>query len=353
MLKRIMKAALAASLVFGFSAGLYAEDFFKGYGSARIAVDQVTLSKEKAGNADGDSDLTLGLAGNSRFGASAQKGDITGKFEYGSNANLRLLYASVPMGGGSLTIGQTYGPVNVFISDQVGGGDSDMLNVGGIYGGRNPQIQFTTGGLAVALVATKTAGVTDITAADIDTTLPKIEAAYSTKMGSIDLGAVFGMQSYTIQTNAVGAVGAKDYSVASTVIGLHASMNLGMADVKFNYLMATNGSDYGLWMEGAGGAVYDGTGIKDTTTSGMVLVVAAKMSDSMTVEGGYGTLSHQSAVTDAKADGTSAMYVQVSIKTDSGLLIVPNFNTWDYQKDSADNTEGTKTSIGAKLQLNF
>lgn len=375
MLHKIIKSCLVAALVCVMSAPVYAEDFFNMYGSARIAVDQNTLSKERAGNEDGDSDLTLGLQGNSRFGARAKKGEISGGFEYGSTANLRLLYASVPMAGGALTIGQTYGPVNIFISDQVAGGDSNMLNMGGLYGGRNPQIKFSTGGLAVALVKTNAGGVAGLSG-DVDTMLPKIEAGYSTKMGGVNLGVQFGMQSYTVQraasaasaaepyaldpttgaitgSSASAAVEAKDFTVSSSVVGLMASMGFGMAKVSFDYVMATNAGDYGLWMEGASSAVLAGDEIKDTTTSGMLLVVSAKTSDSMTVEGGYGTIAHQSGVTDAKVDGASGMYVQVTIKTETGMAITPHFDSWDYGKDSGDNTEGTMSTVGVKLMLNF
>lgn len=53
--------------------------------------------------------------------------ELTGGFEYGSGVNLRKLYGEWNFGAGSLLIGQTYTPLNYFYSNQVYGGDNDLL----------------------------------------------------------------------------------------------------------------------------------------------------------------------------------------------------------------------------------
>ena len=371
-----MKAALAASLVFGFSAGVHAEDFFKMYGSARMALEQTTVTPDVG---DADTDLSLAQQGNSRFGASAQKGMVSGGFEYGTAANLRLLYASVPMGGGSLMIGQHYVPVNIFVSNQVGGGDAGLLNYGGLYGGRRGMIQYSTGGLKVAFVAPGTPALSGVTG-DADVSLPKIEASYAMKFGNINVKAVFGTQSGSITRAATAATAAsttyeidqttgliagtavaataagaeKSFSVSSQALGLQAGINLGAAAVKFSYMMATNGGNYGLWMNGGSQtAELQNDSVVDAKSSGMLLIGSFKVSDTMGLEGGYGSLTSTAGTTGAKADGSSAMYVQLAINMGNGMTITPNYNMWDNMKDGADVKEGTVSSIGAKFQANF
>jgi hypothetical protein len=375
MLKKIMKAALAASLVFGFSAGVHAEDFFKMYGSARMALEQTTVTPDVG---DADTDLSLAQQGNSRFGASAQKGMVSGGFEYGTSANLRLLYASVPMGGGSLLLGQHYVPVNIFVSNQVAGGDAGMLNYGGLYGGRRAMIKYATGGLNVAFVQPTAASLSGVTASDTDVSMPKIEASYAMKFGNINVKAVFGTQSssitraataataasttYSIDTGAIvgtavaatAAAAEKTFTVSSQALGLQAGINLGAAAVKFSYMMATNGGNYGLWMNGGSNvAELQTDSVVDAKSSGMLLVGSFKVSDTMGLEGGYGSLTSTAGTTGAKDDGSSVMYVQLAINMGNGMTITPNYNMWDNMKNGADVKEGTVGSIGAKFQANF
>jgi hypothetical protein len=369
-----MKAALAASLVFGFSAGVHAEDFFKMYGSARMALEQTTVTPDVG---DADTDLSLAQQGNSRFGASAQKGMVSGGFEYGTSANLRLLYASVPMGGGSLLLGQHYVPVNIFVSNQVAGGDAGMLNYGGLYGGRRAMIKYATGGLNVALVQPSAPSLSGVSG-DADVSLPKIEASYAMKFGNINVKAVFGTQSgsitrsataataasteYSIETGAIvgtavaatAAAAEKSFSVSSQALGLQAGIDLGAAAVKFSYMMATNGGNYGLWMNGGSNvAELESDAVVDAKSSGMLLVGSFKVSDTMGLEGGYGSLTSTAGTTGAKDDGSSVMYVQLAINMGNGMTITPNYNMWDNMKDGSDAKEGTKNSIGAKFQANF
>ncbi len=78
-------------------------------------------------------------------------------------ANLRKLYGTYTFGGGSeLLLGQNYTPLgSYFYSNSVFDGDGDLLGVGQFYNGRQPMVQWKTGGL-------KLAAITPNTPADVD-----------------------------------------------------------------------------------------------------------------------------------------------------------------------------------------
>lgn len=340
-MKKLFMFFIAAALIAAFSVPAAADDAeWSFYGSARMT----TFMTDTSDGTDSDEDLTWAQQGNSRIGAKVSAGDVGGHFEYGTSggsANIRLLYGTWNFGGGTLLLGQTYSPVNIFISNQVFGSDNDMLNTGGVYGGRQQMIQASFGGFKVALVSPSTIGVP---AGDVDTTLPKIELAYTFKSDMFTAGVVAGYNSVEDDT-----VGGEDY--VSNVIGLWGAVNFGPAYVKMNVYQAVNEQNYGL-----AAGFHVGNGLQqadeDTTTIGALLVVGAKLSDTFALEGGYGQTTHDNDLF-ASDDTTNAMYVQATIGLAPGVFIVPEIGVIDYDEGTTNNDQGDVTYFGAKWQINF
>ena len=147
-MKKLFVLLGAVVLVVAFTAPSFAAEW-SFYGSARVSMFWQNKDLGDTVGADGedtDSDLNQSLQGNSRIGANVKAGDnLVGRFEYGTGVNLRLLYGEYDFGGFKLLVGQTYGPVNYFASNQVFGGDTDMLIYGGIYGQRNGMVRAKIG----------------------------------------------------------------------------------------------------------------------------------------------------------------------------------------------------------------
>jgi len=375
-MKKLFLFFVAAALIAAFSVPAVAGDAeWNFYGSARMATFRIDQSKELAGvhtPADDDQDTQWTQQGNSRIGARVSNGDVGGRFEYGTGINLRLLYGTWNFGAGTLLIGQTYTPVNVFISNQVFGSDTDMLNTGGIYDGRRPVIQVAFAGFKVALVEPSTAGATGlitgtpatvaniggvptavpavpaaIVGGEVDTTLPKIELAYTFKTDMFKVGVVGGYNSYDVEGDA------KTYDVDSWVAGLWGAVNFGPAYVKANIYKAQNTGAYGLYEAGDDDFDFVGNKIKDMDTLGYLAVAGAKLGDAFAVEAGYGKVSHESDVVGEKDDDTSAYYVQATIGLAPGVFIVPEIGKIDYDKNHANAKEGDQLYYGAKWQINF
>ena len=311
------------------------------YGSARMTtfVDDVTPAGV---NVEDDDDLTWALQGNSRIGATVKAGAIGGGFEYGSGPNLRKLYGTWNFGGGQLLVGQTYSPVNMFYSNQVWGSDTDMLCFGGVYGGRNPMLQLKFGNFKIAALSPKTANITP--SADVDTTMPKLEASYSVKAGPVGLALQGGYNSYD-------EAGANTYSVDSYIVALGFNAGLGAAYIKGDIYTGTNLGPYGMFQRGADDPVYDAVNdsVVDNDSMGYLAVVGFKVSDGLSFEVGYGHTESELDVDGADADETDAYYAQAVINLAKGCFIVPEFGKIDNKEENT----GETTYYGAKWQINF
>jgi hypothetical protein len=314
------------------------------YGSSRMS----TFWTETDFDSADDEDLEWYQQGNSRIGANVKAGDVFGKFEYGTGINLRQLYGEWDFGAGKLLVGQTYTPVNIFVSNMVYGGDTDLLNSGGLYGGRQDMIRFRFGSLDVAFVEVNTAGLSGFAAADTDTTIPKLEARYLFKAAGFSAELNGGYQTYEV-------IDAADNGedVDSWVLGFGAKLPLGPAYFKGNIYYGQNTGNYGLWQLGASAAAWDGTDIVDNETLGFALVAGFKMSDMVTFEAGYGHLEHELDQSGADKDDTQTYYAQAVLSLAKGVYIVPEIGVVDYLDNAAGNDEGDLTYFGAKWQINF
>jgi len=341
-MKKLLVVLAAVAFVVGFTLPAVSADW-SFYGSSRLSTFFDSDSEELTGTGFDDDDLTWALQGNSRLGATVKAGAIGGGFEYGSGPNLRKLYGTWNFGAGELLVGQTYTPFNYFISNQVYGGDTDMLPYGGIYDGRRPMIQLKSAGFKIALVEPNTGGVTGFAAADTDTSIPKIEASYGFNAGPLKLSLMAMWNSFDVVDAANNEEGVDSYALA-----LGFQIPFGAAYVNGDVWMGQNVGNTTLWTSGVTTAAWDGTNIVDNDAMGYLLVVGFKASDALSFELGYGQMSNELDQAGSVEDETAAYYAQAVINIAKGFFVVPEIGKVDYKEN-----QGDTTYFGAKWQINF
>ena len=346
-MKKLLVLLAAVAFVVGFTVPAMSADW-SFYGSSRMSTFFDSDDEFATGTGFDDDDLAWALQGNSRIGANVKAGAISGRFEYGSGPNLRLLYGAWNFGSGQLLVGQTYTPVNYFISNQVYGGDTDMLNTGGIYMGRRPMIQFKSGGFKIALIEPNTNAVTGFPQAETDTSIPKIEASFGFNAGPLKL-ALLGMWNTFDVVDAAN----NEEGVDSYLLGLGFKIPFGAAYVNGNVWMGENTGNTTLWTAGANAAAWDGTDIVDNDAFGFLLVAGFKASDMLSFEVGYGGIQHELDQAGSIEDEAVAFYAQAVVNIAKGFFVVPEIGKIDYKNDGAGNDQGDTTYFGAKWQINF
>jgi len=349
-MKKLLVLLSAVAFVVAFTVPAMSADWGF-YGSARMTTFMNSVSEEASATGFDDDDLTWDLQGNSRIGAKVKAGDIGGGFEYGTgggNANIRKLYGTWKFGAGTLLVGQTYVPVNLFYSNQVWGGDTDMLRFGGVYDGRRPMIQLSTGGFKIALVEPNTKALPGYASVDTDTTLPKIEASYGFKAGPVGLTAVGLYNTYDV-VNAAD----KEEGVDSYLLGLGFNIGLAPAYIKGDVWFGQNLGNTTMWETGTANAAWVNGDVEDNDNMGYLLVVGFKVSDTLTFEAGYGYAEHDRDDFTTE-DDVSAYYAQATINLAKGAFIVPEVGVVDYGDDPTTGADqGDNTYFGAKWQINF
>ena len=341
-MKKLMLLIAAFTMVASFALTAAAAEW-NFYGSARMAT--YTEDDNNIFPADDDRDTKWDIQGNSRFGASVKVSDtLVGGFEYGTGVNLRKLYAEWTFGSGKLLVGQTYTPASsMFYSNQVWGSDNDLLDCGQQYVGRVPMIQLTFGDFKLAFVRPNTGSLSAFN--DVDTTLPKIEASYGLKMDNFFVDLSGGYQ----------AMDADEVDIDAYLIALGGGMDFGAAYVKANIYYAQNGEAYGLYnddTQAANGSVVINGELEDVDTFGYLVVAGFKVSDMLTIEGGYGALEHDSDFYPS-ADDAANYYLNASITLAPGVFVVPEVGVRDYKDNQLGQDAGDMTYIGAKWQMNF
>ena len=299
-MKKLMVLVAAMAMVASFAMTAAAADW-NFYGSARIG----TFYDDVDGAADAV--FTEYLQGNSRIGASVKVSDeLTGGFEYGTGVNVRKLYGEWDFGGGKFLVGQTYTPLNLFYSNQVYGSDTDLLNTGGVYSGRNPMLRLKFGDFQIAAVA-PSAGNIDV---------PTLEAKYSLNLDAVKLAIAGGYD--------VGP----DNGDSAWVIALGASLNMGGVSLGGNIYTGDN-AEAMIWTAGAG----DGS-------LGYILVAGFALNDMFKLELGYGHVEGDNSV-DAES-----YYLQAPITVAPGVYVTPEVGRTDINDVETD-------YFGAKWQINF
>lgn len=355
-MKKLFVCALALAMVFAFTAPTMAADW-NFYGSARFATYSEDVDTRVPG-VESDVDTLWATQANSRIGANVSGGDVGGRFEMSSSFGLRLLYGTWNFGAGTLLVGQDYSPIAEFYSNQVWGGDEDLLSNGMAYDGRQGQIKLIFGNFKLAFITPVTSGNIGgaAPAGDTDTTLPKMALSYKFATDMFSVKPYLGYQTYDQDTG----VGTVQESVTSLVYGLGGKVNFGPAYVAANVWGGTNAGNYGMAIADAGAGtagVNVNGGIEDATTLAYAGVIGFKASDMFIIEGGYGAAKSELDFAGSKTEDSSfSYYINCTINLAPGVFIVPEFGK--YSLDTIDtagvSTDQTETTyFGAKWQINF
>jgi len=280
------------------------------YGSARVKVFQ----NEAAYNSSLITTVTtsdVGLQADSVIGAKIKASDkLTAQFEYGVNATnptLRILAANYSMGCCVLTVGQAYGPLNYFLSNQAWGDDFKLFGVGGIYTGYAPLIQIATMGAKVAILKKAITTTDEASRLQIAYDLP-INNDYTIKL----FGSYVNSEAYLI------GVGDQLKVMDKLTVGgdIFISKNPDKVGIVNVECTAANNS--------TADSVYGG-----------IAVGKYQISSELATEVGVGYYKNKAS------DAYSAYYIQLPYAMDS-LSIVPEYG--NYNK---------KYYYGVKLQINF
>jgi hypothetical protein len=369
----IMVASLALVASFAMTAAAADWNF---YGSSRVSTFWENVDGNAPSTVDQDQ-FAMNLQGNARIGANVKVSDeLSGRFEYGSGVNLRLLYGTWNFGSGALTVGQAYSPLNMFNSNQVYGGDTDLLNVGGVYSGREPLLQLAFGGFKVALVELNNAdnvsfsnedgyefasvdenGVPTVQTVDattnvgnVENTMPAIEMSYGYSQDNWNVKVAGGYQSYERH------FGGTEIDVDSYIVALSGGVNFGAIYLKANLyagenagnLIAINTTGTGFSGDGLAGINAAGNDTDDNDVMGYVFVVGGKINDMFSVEAGVSAASQErDSWTDS--DDVSSAYLNSTITWAPGVTATPEIGMIDYDEAGQDEV----TYFGAKWQINF
>lgn len=364
-MKKLFVLCAAAVFLVAFTAPSFAAEW-SFYGSARMTMFWESNDLGDFINAAGDDDdsnFNHALQGNARIGAKVKAGDnLVGAFEYGAsggNANIRKLYGEYDFGGFKLLVGQTYTPVNYFISNQVFGQDTDMLPYGGIYDGRRGMVQARIGDFKFALVTpVSEARIKDpITGAlfdngdvDVDISWPKLESSWAFNFGGFSGKVLGGYNQYKVE----GANNSE--TVDSYIVGLGLKWGAGPFYVGGDVYMGQNTGNFGIWAKSTSAVVaWDSVDedLVDSDAWGWLFVVGFKMSDMFAFEGGLGSAYFDYDVSGAEDSTVSAWYVQSSIALAKGVFIVPEIGQTDNGDDLNGDDLGKSTYYGLKWQINF
>jgi hypothetical protein len=363
-MRKLLVVLAAIAFVAAFTAPAFAAEW-SFYGHARMTtfwVDEYFGDSVNPAGADDDLDLNHTLQGNSRIGANVKVSDnLVGRFEYGTGVNLRLLYGEYDFGAFKMLVGQTYGPVNIFISNQVcpiaGGGDDNMLPYGGVYGGRNPMIQFSFGGFKLAFLTPKSqsSGYIDPVnggtwaGAETDVTIPKIEASYGLNFGGLSLSLQGGYNTFELVDFTDS-----DEDVDAYILALQASYAAGPFSLAGNVYTGQNVGNYGIWTVGDSSAGLDvvNNDIRDNDAFGWLIVAGFSANENLKFEAGYGQAEFDMD-DSANEDEIAAMYVQAKITFAKGVFITPEIGKIDYKDDMFDSDEGDSTYYGLQWQIRF
>ncbi len=321
------------------------------YGNFQYDTYSIDVSKELNGGTYGDTDTKWSDNMISRFGGKVTKGDIYGNAELNSSGLFRHLYGEWNFGAGKLLIGQTWDLSFVGGSKQNGGGGISQMF--GASGTRDNQIRLTFGGLQVGLKnPTATAW-----AADTDISLPALELKYTF---ATDMFSVIPYLGYQTIDYGYGATD-QTTDITSVVWSVLGKVNFGPAYVNARVWGGTNSGDFGFGGIIADNAVFNAATNKfdDRDILCYGAVVGFKVSDTITLEGGYSAISSEitQGTTKTEVSGANEYYLAAVISLAPGVTLQPEYMKVD-QGDTkvtglADAKNGDTTYIGANWVIAF
>ncbi|MFW6011408.1 MAG: hypothetical protein ACOC8Q_02750 [Desulfosalsimonas sp.] len=371
-MKKVLVTLMAAIFLLACYLPVYAADVDM-YGSARMTTFWTDYSEDLGDNTQ----LNHTLQGNARIGAHFDAGAIGGTFEYGAsggNANVRLLYGTFDAAGGEILAGKTYGPYGAgsFISNQVYGSDSDMLQFIG-YTGRKPMLQYSTGGFKIALVEPQTVEsdyfieyveteryddddgsgkssfyTAETTDGDPEIQLPQLQIGYDmTVMEGMSMHVAGVAQSYELQD-------LDDEKL--TAWGLTANAKFTALDpmyINAGGFYGQNVAHFGQWADQAYSAadLNDNDKIEDTDSYGLLFVFGTQL-DTVGLEAGVGYNVSENDMWD-EDDEVMAYYGQATIPIVENAKITPEVGYYDYKEDAAGDDAGDELYFGCQVRVDF
>ena len=215
-----MKKIILAVAVLALMAGSAYAAEWNFYGTAQVFT--VWSETDEIGGDDGDLQYHEGLYGGANIGADVTVSDeLSGGFEYDTSdgkATIVNLYGEWNFGSGSLTVGQTGGPIGIAYSNQFAAGEEEDLGLGGFGDfdcSEAAEIMLTFGGFQIAFRAPN-----DVYGG-AEVTIPAIHASYAF---GFDMGEVViagGYATYEVNDEDVDGYG----------IGAGADLNFGPVGV--------------------------------------------------------------------------------------------------------------------------
>jgi hypothetical protein len=341
-MKKLIIMLASFALVASFAMSAAADPDWDFYGSSRVFT---TYTDTEVFAAEDVEDFTLGLQGNSRIGANVKVSDtLSGRFEYGTGVNVRLLYGVWNFGPGTLLVGQTYTPANFFYSSSIYNGDTGALPWGGIYSGRQPVLQLQFGGLKLALVSAASATlVTDSIVSDTEKDLPAVEISYDFKMDNFSAKVAAAYNTFEVES--AGAW----YDIDSYILGVGGKISFGNFYVAGDGYVGEN-TQHLIWTDFGGAlaaSVASGV-VSDVENMGFLLVAGASLTDMFSVEFGYGYAEADKDGMTAD-DEVSTAYALVGINLAPGVSVTPEVGMIDYNEVG----QGEVVYVAAKWMINF
>ena len=389
-MKKFIVLLAAFAMVFGFTAKAMADASL--YGSARFVTFWHDQDEEWANQADldDDEDLEWQMGKLSRFGVNFKQGDITGKFEvdaragsiltgtnlnyeddsgssYHGNIRLRHLWGAWNFGSGELCIGHRHSLYTYYVSSFGNNAGAGMAHFSGsnLRYFRASQIRLTFGNLKIAFLTPDTSykplnyiSGAEEAVLDADTTLPRIEVAYTMKLEPVTLDFMAGYQTFEVTNAATGT----EEDLDSYVGLVKATVNFGPLYMKGLLRYGQNAGNYGIWTRCEERAAWHNDDIEDVDAWGFGLGIGYKVSDMITLEAAIsGTDAENDDLPGKPEDDMTAYGILCKITPAPGVTIQPEImlvddGDTDYayrQQTTGGDDEGEELRIGVFWKIDF
>jgi len=389
-MKKFIVLLAAFAMVLGFTAKAMADASL--YGSARFKTFWLDKDEEFANQSDldDDQDLEWQMGQLSRFGVNFKQGDITGKFEVDAragndtgkstgsmnieqgtgssnhgNIRLRHLWGAWNFGPGELCIGHRHSLLTYYVSQFGNDFGAGLARFSGsnLRYFRASQIRLTFGNLKIAFLTPDTYyhpldNGTEIDVRDADTTLPRIEAAYTLKLEPLTLDFMGGWQSFEVTDSATG----NEEDVDSFVGLIKATANFGPLYLKGLLRWAQNGGNYGIWTAVEERAAWENGDVQDAEAWGYAASIGYKVSDMVTVEAAIaGSDAENDDLSGDPEDDVLAYGVLCKITPAPGVTIQPEIllvdmcdSDYSYnQSKTGGDDQGEELRVGVFWKIDF
>lgn len=363
-MKKFLVVCIALAMVFAFTAEAMAD--MSAYGSIRFRTYSVdtdkdyTASTTSAGAAFDTRNTTWGMGLLSRIGFDFKSGDVGGKWEFdtgnvgqvnaSSDSNrwgdfrVRHAYGYWNFGAGQLLIGQTWPLTDLAAGTIYYTGSLDQAFGGlGYITARPMQMRLTFGSFKVAFISPNTVA-SGVYGGAVDVTLPKIELAYNLKLENIAMDFAAGYQTYEERIVATD----QTEDVEAYLLAFRIKANFGAFFTNLVAGYAQNPLQYGLkytdnlpmnpyWANG---------GMHDVEAMNASLALGYKISDTVTLQGGYMYLDgeNDSIGTKKYEDTNKAYFVNCKVKLADNVFVIPEIIVND--RDETQNGSATKVQQG-------